>query len=289
MLLYFLLSISSHCFCFPCRFQIIDNSCDSLYELSAKAWGQYDFCGGDDYINLTQGFSSVVDAMLKQIPVESVRYQCPVKQILWNNLSVVNDQVVYSEENLEDKLDKLSTNVSEIFLQNMFHKNSPVLKKISLKQNGENESDGSKNCELPSRNLDITEMDPFCKTHSKPNEPHDNIIESHASIIESHDSIIKSHNSVIESHASLPNGATDPSNRNNCHSQDKNCQLLAHNSDQIQLESITKDLYDVIVKCVDGTCYRAKHVLVTTSLGYLKENQNHMFVPRLPKHWSQVR
>jgi Flavin containing amine oxidoreductase. len=153
-----------HCeidYCF--RFQIIDNSCTSLYNLSAKAWGQYEFCGGDDYINLTQGFSSVIDTMEKQIPSHLIRYQCPVEQILWRDS---NDQV-----------------------------------------------------------------NDLC------------------------------------------------------------------NGDTIDGNSIEKDTFtngigeeveEIIVKCEDGTIYRTKHVVVTASLGYLKENQNRLFVPRLPQHWSQV-
>ncbi|KAL1460641.1 hypothetical protein WDU94_012604, partial [Cyamophila willieti] len=77
------------------RFQIIDNSCSTLYNLSAKAWGQYEFCGGDDYINLTRGFSSVVNAMLEQVPRESIRLSCPVKQIWWDGLYENNGQVGY--------------------------------------------------------------------------------------------------------------------------------------------------------------------------------------------------
>ncbi|KAI5748199.1 hypothetical protein M8J77_022970 [Diaphorina citri] len=145
------------------RFQIIDNSCTSLYNLSAKAWGQYEFCGGDDYINLTQGFSSVIDTMVKQIPSHLIRYQCPVEQILWRDS---NDQV-----------------------------------------------------------------NDLC------------------------------------------------------------------NGDTIDGNSIEKDTFtngigeeveEIIVKCEDGTIYRTKHVVVTASLGYLKENQNRLFVPRLPQHWSQA-
>uniref|UniRef100_A0A8D8R6J2 Spermine oxidase n=1 Tax=Cacopsylla melanoneura TaxID=428564 RepID=A0A8D8R6J2_9HEMI len=47
-------------------------------------------------------------------------------------------------------------------------------------------------------------------------------------------------------------------------------------------------LDEILVQCVDGTTYRTKHVIVTSSLGYLKQNEKNMFVPCLPPPWSQV-
>ncbi|KAL1460642.1 hypothetical protein WDU94_012605, partial [Cyamophila willieti] len=66
--------------------------------------------------------------------------------------------------------------------------------------------------------------------------------------------------------------------------------------DEINMEKSKKSkedkhgnkLDEILVKCVDGTMYKTKHVIVTSSLGYLKENHTNMFVPRLPPRWSQV-
>ncbi|XP_047039744.1 lysine-specific histone demethylase 1A-like isoform X2 [Helicoverpa zea] len=40
---------------------------------------------------------------------------------------------------------------------------------------------------------------------------------------------------------------------------------------------------DVVVSCTDGTTYRAKNVIVTVSLGVLKERYNTLFRPQLPQ------
>ncbi|KAJ6636279.1 Peroxisomal N(1)-acetyl-spermine/spermidine oxidase [Pseudolycoriella hygida] len=40
---------------------------------------------------------------------------------------------------------------------------------------------------------------------------------------------------------------------------------------------------EVIVKCADGSEYRADHVIVTVSLGFLKQNYKTLFTPQLPE------
>nr|XP_049696163.1 protein anon-37Cs isoform X6 [Helicoverpa armigera] len=40
---------------------------------------------------------------------------------------------------------------------------------------------------------------------------------------------------------------------------------------------------DVVVSCTDGTAYRAKNVIVTVSLGVLKERHHNLFSPTLPQ------
>lgn len=67
------------------RFQIIDNSCTILESLSAKAWGEYKFCGGEDYINFKNGYSSLITAIIRQLPEDSVKLNKPVVKVKWKN------------------------------------------------------------------------------------------------------------------------------------------------------------------------------------------------------------
>lgn len=68
------------------RFQVIDNCCDNLYNVSAKFWGRY-FCptsDGQAHINYSNGHSSVVDVLLKQLPENCLLTNHPVSNIDWS-------------------------------------------------------------------------------------------------------------------------------------------------------------------------------------------------------------
>ncbi len=65
------------------RFQEIDNSCSNLNSLSARDWGKYKFTGGEDCINLLNGYSSVVDALIQDLPDKIIHYNSPVKSVVW--------------------------------------------------------------------------------------------------------------------------------------------------------------------------------------------------------------
>ncbi|XP_059471126.1 spermine oxidase-like [Neocloeon triangulifer] len=65
------------------RFQIIDNSCRILDELSAKSWGDYDSFPGTDCNNLKNGYSSLVDAIVSELPKESLYLSHPVNTIVY--------------------------------------------------------------------------------------------------------------------------------------------------------------------------------------------------------------
>jgi hypothetical protein len=51
---------------------------------------------------------------------------------------------------------------------------------------------------------------------------------------------------------------------------------LNHCVESVSHESNVKD-YDLLVKCENGSQYRAKHVITTCSLNYLKENYSKIF------------
>ncbi|KAF5299232.1 hypothetical protein FQA39_LY02405 [Lamprigera yunnana] len=65
------------------RFLLVDNSCNCLKKVSAKEWGKY--IDGSEYVNLRNGYKSLVDTLLKMIPSEIVQCKCPVVKIDWNN------------------------------------------------------------------------------------------------------------------------------------------------------------------------------------------------------------
>lgn len=76
------------------RFELIDNSCEDLYELSAKYWGDYEDEGRQDHVSFTSGMSSLVDRLVDLLPGGSLVTSCPVKNIDW-----AGEKVVISCEN----------------------------------------------------------------------------------------------------------------------------------------------------------------------------------------------
>ncbi|CAG0914238.1 unnamed protein product [Notodromas monacha] len=48
-------------------YEKIDNACDSMYELSALSWGEWSDCDGEWHVNLKNGYSSVITALLDSL------------------------------------------------------------------------------------------------------------------------------------------------------------------------------------------------------------------------------
>ena len=69
--------------CINFRFQVIDNSCTVLDKLSAKAWGNYSFSGGTDYVNFKNGYSSLVRSMVEELPAGTLCLNSPVVTVKW--------------------------------------------------------------------------------------------------------------------------------------------------------------------------------------------------------------
>jgi protoporphyrinogen oxidase len=79
------------------RFQVIDNSCTILDKLSAKAWGNYSFSGGNDYINFKKGYSSLIRAIVEELPTGTLFLNSPVTKVKWQqniSMQVQGDTVV---------------------------------------------------------------------------------------------------------------------------------------------------------------------------------------------------
>nr|CAD7264964.1 unnamed protein product [Timema shepardi] len=70
------------------RFHVIDNSCTRLDQLSAKAFGNYCFTGGKDYMNFKHGYSSLVQSLVDDLPSGMLRLNCPVEMVDWQGVSI---------------------------------------------------------------------------------------------------------------------------------------------------------------------------------------------------------
>ncbi|XP_063220587.1 peroxisomal N(1)-acetyl-spermine/spermidine oxidase-like [Bacillus rossius redtenbacheri] len=66
------------------RFYVIDNSCSQLDGLSAKAFGTYQFSGGQDYVNFRRGYSSLVQSLADELPAGRLLLGTPVASVLWD-------------------------------------------------------------------------------------------------------------------------------------------------------------------------------------------------------------
>lgn len=79
------------------RFQVIDNSCLSLDDVSAKSWGMYSYNGEScqAHYNFRKGFSSAVEALVTEIGAHRFRFNIDVREVAVN----VND-----DDNDEDGL-----------------------------------------------------------------------------------------------------------------------------------------------------------------------------------------
>lgn len=72
------------------RFQVIDNSCLSLDQLSAKYWGKYSFNGEScqAHYNFKNGFTSIINKLIDELPMNVINYEKEVQQILFNAIKI---------------------------------------------------------------------------------------------------------------------------------------------------------------------------------------------------------
>lgn len=90
------------------RFQLIDNSCSDLHNLSARAWGLFKFCGGNDYINFRNGYSSLIDFLTHYFPADLIRCNTPVKKIEWTKSIQVDEPL---DSKLKSNYNDLDCNI----------------------------------------------------------------------------------------------------------------------------------------------------------------------------------
>lgn len=82
------------------RFQIIDNSCLTLDQLSAKYWGKYSFNGEScqAHYNFKKGFATVIDCLISELDNNSIHYNKNVVEInIHDNRTEANISVKCSD------------------------------------------------------------------------------------------------------------------------------------------------------------------------------------------------
>lgn len=68
-------------------FQVIDNSCTDLRDLSARLWGSY-FCSGGTgqaHINLKSGYQGILEVIEESLPRNCIKLRCPITNVTWGS------------------------------------------------------------------------------------------------------------------------------------------------------------------------------------------------------------
>lgn len=73
------------------RFQIIDNSCLSFKDVSAKYWGKYSLNGEScqTHINIKNGFSSLIKILESEIGKENISYNKEIIEIIYGDSKIL--------------------------------------------------------------------------------------------------------------------------------------------------------------------------------------------------------
>uniref|UniRef100_A0A2R5LA80 Putative flavin-containing amine oxidase n=2 Tax=Ornithodoros turicata TaxID=34597 RepID=A0A2R5LA80_9ACAR len=93
------------------RFEVIDNSCYSLDELSCKSYEEFEDCPGIRNINFKNGFSSIVKTLLSEIPESNVRYGKPVKRVHWDAVQTHVRQTKTPRSSISNSQETIRENV----------------------------------------------------------------------------------------------------------------------------------------------------------------------------------
>lgn len=105
------------------RFQVIDNSCVDLKKVSAREWGRYEICNGQEHINTKHGYKAIIDVLLEILPKYALKLNTEVVNIKCNDyitLECKNEKIIAKHVILTPSLGVLKS-----FLQNI----SPPLPK----------------------------------------------------------------------------------------------------------------------------------------------------------------
>ncbi|XP_067215950.1 uncharacterized protein [Linepithema humile] len=67
------------------RFLLVDNSCDSLNDLSATLWGKFKYVGGPEHLLFKSGYSSLTNLLADNLCGHKMRLATPVETIHWRD------------------------------------------------------------------------------------------------------------------------------------------------------------------------------------------------------------
>lgn len=87
------------------RFQIIDNSCLSFKEVSAKSWGKYSLNGEScqTHINIKNGFSSLIQILESEIGKKNILYNKEILEVNYEGPKILikcSDDSIYTANHL---------------------------------------------------------------------------------------------------------------------------------------------------------------------------------------------
>lgn len=100
------------------KFEIIDNSCEDMRDVSLLSYTQYHECDGIELINLKDGYQTVIDSLVEDIPRNWVRLRTAVKRIEICNRSLrVKTYIENNEKKSYELFDHLIITSSIGFLQ----------------------------------------------------------------------------------------------------------------------------------------------------------------------------
>ncbi|CAN7999250.1 unnamed protein product, partial [Ixodes pacificus] len=93
------------------RFEVIDNSCYSLDELSFKSYEEFEECPGTWNINLKNGFSSVIKTLMDNVPEANIRYNKPVRRVYWDSTQVPYRQTKLPRSSISNSQETIEENI----------------------------------------------------------------------------------------------------------------------------------------------------------------------------------
>ena len=296
-------------------FECTDSSCNSLYDLSLEGWGKFPNIEGNYNTELKQGYFSVVDVLLKDIPDGVIHLSKPVTCVQWQQNGEVSEIVddesssVQSpnsssegaDENTgkkikESKLDQKdiqtsNTTQTELDIHDanqnaipaeLYFEGSGISVHKGTGQPVQKQIDASPNIKPEENSFEDTESN--SKTE----------IGSSAGV----------GGRAISRHKHQNSGNSDTSSNTETRNlagihvspKTKLENQYSGNSESTSNPGIRKMVEDgakaepkhgsprAVILCDDGTKYEADHVIVTPSLGFLKSNHLKFFSPPLPAH-----